>query len=106
MSTDTVRAPAEQFAVEQLGWAADDAAIPLLEAFAGAQRQAGRAEALREALGLDTPWPVTDILTKLADAADHLLREHGCDAHGWEGVHAARDAARQRLAALRAAGQE
>ncbi len=46
------------------------------------------------------PWPLVDILRKLADAADHLLTDHDCDAHGWEGVTCARDAARALLAKL------
>lgn len=31
-------------------------------------------------------WPVRDMLRKLADAADHLLLDHDCDAHGYEQV--------------------
>jgi hypothetical protein len=46
-----------------------------------------------------TPWPIYSVLQKLADAADHLLRGHGCDRHGYEEVEAARDAAREILAA-------
>ena len=49
-----------------------------------------------------TPWPLADVLDKLAAAADHLLRDHDCDAHGYEGILAARDAARRAAAALRA----
>ena len=47
------------------------------------------------ALGLDNPWPLTEVLTRLADAADHLLRDHDCDTHGWEGIGIARDRARE-----------
>lgn len=50
--------------------------------------------------GRDSPWPLSDVLTRLADAADHLLRDHDCDAHGWEGVTVARDKAREYAAAL------
>lgn len=46
------------------------------------------------ALGFNTSWPVSDVLKKLADAAEHLLRDHNCDAHGWEGITHAVDAAR------------
>lgn len=42
----------------------------------------------------DSPWPLPDVLKKLADAADHLLSDHSCDAHGHEGVAQARDTAR------------
>ncbi len=52
------------------------------------------ADRLREILALAEPWPTKDVLARLADAADHLLRDHGCDAHGYEGVNAARDQAR------------
>lgn len=45
--------------------------------------------------GNDTPYPLADVLTRLADAADHLLKAHDCDAHGYEGVGYARDAARR-----------
>jgi hypothetical protein len=47
------------------------------------------------ALGLDNPWSLTDVLTRLADAADHLLRDHNCDTHGWECIGLARDRARE-----------
>lgn len=50
---------------------------------------------------LMSAWPIHDVLTRLADAADHLLNDHGCDQHGWEGVACARDAARGHAAALR-----
>jgi len=52
-------------------------------------------------LGMDTPWPITDVLAKLSDAADHLLRDHACDQHGYEDVAAARDAARAALARIK-----
>jgi hypothetical protein len=41
---------------------------------------------LREILGQDQPWSVIDTLRRLADAAEHLLDVHGCDAHGYEEV--------------------
>lgn len=70
-------------------------------------RQRARADAaealvvrLSRLLALATPWPVQDVLAKLADAADHLLNYHDCDRHGYEGVVAARDAARTIVAAL------
>lgn len=51
-------------------------------------------------LALDSPWPTTDVLAKLVEAAEHLLRVHGCDAHGWEEVSTAAGLGRQRLQAL------
>jgi hypothetical protein len=52
------------------------------------------AEASREALRMDDPWPIPDILKKLADATEHLLTEHDCDGHGYEAYEAAVRAAR------------
>lgn len=50
---------------------------------------------LREALdsGLGSPWPPRDVVAKLVGAVDHLLKDHACDAHGYESVMQARDAA-------------
>ncbi len=57
-----------------------------------------------EALGMCSPWPVADVLDRLASAGEHLLADHACDAHGWEGVnvavHEAREAAKRLRAAL------
>jgi hypothetical protein len=55
----------------------------------------GAQERLRDVLGFNSPWPATSVLRRLVDAADHLLKVHDCDDHGWEGVCAARDAARK-----------
>lgn len=41
---------------------------------------------LRKALGYDQPWSVTSTFVRLANAAEHLLDVHGCDAHGYEEV--------------------
>jgi hypothetical protein len=46
-------------------------------------------------LGADTPWPLRDVLLRLAAAGEHLLRFHDCDVHGWEGIDAAVKAARR-----------
>lgn len=54
-------------------------------------------------LGMGTPWPVQDVLRRLADAADHLLRAHGCDVHGYEGITIAAQEARKLADALTAA---
>jgi hypothetical protein len=56
-----------------------------------------------EELDADTPWPLTEILTQLADAVDHLLRDHDCDHMGWEVVCIARDRARAMVVTLRSA---
>lgn len=52
------------------------------------------------ALRLDQPWSLHAVLTRLCDAADHLLHHHGCDTHGHEGIALARDAGREILATL------
>jgi hypothetical protein len=44
-----------------------------------------------------SPWPPHDVVRKLVEAADHLLNDHNCDAHGYEGVMQARDRARKWL---------
>lgn len=45
-----------------------------------------------------TPYPLLDVLRILADAADHLLKDHNCDIHGWEETHEAACAAREIIA--------
>lgn len=39
---------------------------------------------LREALAMDTPYPVPSVLRILAAFGLHALNDHDCDAHGWE----------------------
>lgn len=58
------------------------------------------------ALGLDTPSPVFDVLDRLAAAAQHLLRDHDCDLHGWEGVDRSAKTAIEQAVALRTALSE
>lgn len=45
--------------------------------------------------GMDTAWPLRDVLIKLADNVEHLRDVHNCDCHGYEEYLAARDAALQ-----------
>jgi hypothetical protein len=52
----------------------------------------------------DSPWALLDVLEKLAGAADHLLGEHAYDGHGYEGIAAARDAARHIVQRVRSNG--
>jgi hypothetical protein len=47
-----------------------------------------------------SPWPLRDVLARLADAADHLLHDHDCSAHGHEGVLEAVTQARRILHSL------
>jgi hypothetical protein len=44
---------------------------------------------LRDVLGTDLPWPMVDVLARLVASARHLLGDHACDAHGYEGLDAA-----------------
>ncbi len=44
-----------------------------------------------------SPWPLPAIVWRLANAVDHLLHDHDCDAHGHEGVLYAMQAARSWL---------
>ncbi len=67
---------------------------------ARAVRAEGQVAELRAAIGMDEPYSALACLDQLAIAADHLLKGHDCDAHGWEGVGFARDYARQHHAAL------
>ncbi len=57
---------------------------------------------LQHALGMDTPWPITTVLTELIAAANHLLLEHNCDQQGYERWAMAREEAGKILTALRA----
>lgn len=52
------------------------------------------------ALRLDDPWSLHSVLTRLCDAADHLLHHHGCDTLGHEGIALARDAGREIIQTL------
>ncbi len=86
-----------RLAAEALVTASQAAQVTQTQARIEAEERAGRLEA---ALGVGTAWPAGDVLTRLADAADHLLGSHSCDAHGYEGVTYARDAARRIAVAL------
>jgi hypothetical protein len=47
-----------------------------------------------------TRWPLREMLARLIESSDHLLRDHDCDAHGHEMVKGAADAARGLLRRL------
>lgn len=75
---------------------------------AGLERVLGESDDARrrrvlDALGMSRPWPVTDVLDKLADAAEHLMVDHDCDQLGWEMVNDCIGRGRGYAAALRAA---
>lgn len=65
-----------------------------------AEAQVAALEAVAEAAGFSTPYPLTDVLEQLADAAQHLLDYHSCDTHGHEGIREAMIAARRIREAL------
>jgi hypothetical protein len=69
-------------------------------ACANARRHAQENTRLRSVLAVDTPWPFTEVLRRLAEAGEHLLGEHSCDTHGHEGIRDACNAARRILASL------
>jgi hypothetical protein len=58
----------------------------------------GRFVFLKAVLELDNPWAVPDVLGKLIEAVEHLLRVHGCDAHGHEEYRRAKLRGREILA--------
>jgi hypothetical protein len=80
----------------QLGEVADQ--FRLLEAERDAIR--GRLARLEAAFAMDTPYPLLDVLIRLADAADHLHADHNCDADGWETAREAVSSARKIVANL------
>lgn len=41
---------------------------------------------IREALGIDKPWPITDVLNKLVESTEYLLEVKNYDKVGWEDV--------------------
>lgn len=62
-------------------------ALHAFECYASAlERRAGETTAI---LGMDTPWPLHDVLSTLISGAEHLLRDHMCDAHGHENLQRA-----------------
>jgi nucleoside-diphosphate-sugar epimerase len=71
----------------------------IAEAIAAAEER-GQKKGYRAAVLTNgaTPYPLLDVLRILADAADHLLKDHNCDTHGWEETHEAACAAREIIA--------
>jgi hypothetical protein len=57
---------------------------------------------LREVLNLDNPWPLADVLSRLAAAVDHLLDQHNCDCLGYEEMVEAREVGRALARKVRA----
>ena len=58
----------------------------LLKAKEVAESQLCRA---KEACGFKTPWPVMEVLERLASFATMMLRERNYDGHGWEQLQVA-----------------
>lgn len=79
------------------------------ERFVAYQDALDRIAAMTALLGMETPYPMRDVLRMLADNADLLLNRYNYDGHGHEIVQAARDRAREYAdnidAALKAAGE-
>lgn len=57
-------------------------------------------------LGMTTPWPLRDVLARLADFAHDRLVNHDYDGNGWEELQRAKDEAREMLANWPAATSE
>lgn len=51
-------------------------------------------EKVRRMLGISEPWPAINVLSELADAAEHLLNCHSCNCDGHEKISHAKDSAR------------
>jgi hypothetical protein len=70
------------------------------------RERAERIEAeLTATFAADTPWPLPEVLAKLAHAADTLFDQYNYDGHGYEEIVSARDAARAFLASFRERAQ-
>jgi len=68
-------------AYPQNGWPGVNAALAKYEAW---RRAVETKAAPRDFMRLSTPWPLPDVLEKLLEATEHLLKDHDCDAHGHE----------------------
>lgn len=55
---------------------------------------------LREVLRMDQPRTLRHVLDTLSQATTHLLIDHDCDAHGYENVQLANEAAKEIIVAL------
>jgi hypothetical protein len=92
----------ERAELDILGSAMAEARELLAEARADLEAARAREGALRVAVaGAAGPWPLVDTLLRMAQAVDHLLAAHNCDAHGYESAGYARDAARVHAGTLR-----
>lgn len=61
-------------------------------------------DGVKALLGSDQAWPLRDVLKILAGAAEHLLKDHDCDAHGYENVDEAVKRAREFIETARELG--
>jgi len=80
----------------------------------GALKMRDRAQEAEESLAtirgalrtnMDSPWPLVEVLRRLAVAADHLLDAHDCDDEGNEEVRFAAKSAREIVTALERLGE-
>ncbi len=79
----------------------DPAQIERLQARIAAERAAAESKqpsAPEAHQGMDTPWPLRDVLERLADFAHERLTVHDYDGNGWEELQRAKDTARVFLA--------
>jgi len=59
------------------------------------------ARAIAELRGMDTPWPLCDVIRTLRYATSHLLQYHDCDCDGWENYAGALEESQRYEAMLR-----
>lgn len=80
----------------------------------GALKMRDRAQEAEESLAtirgalrtnMDSPWPLVEVLRRLAMAADHLLDAHNCDEEGNEEVRFAAKSAMEIVTALERLGE-
>lgn len=58
---------------------------------------------LLSVIGMDSPWPLHDVIGKLVEATEHMLADHDCDCHGHEEFQIAARRGRELREAIMAA---
>lgn len=57
-------------------------------------------EETNKIFGLQEAWPLVDVLKKLTEASDILLKQKNYDGHGWEEIHHATGKAKEYIESL------
>lgn len=58
-------------------------------------------EEANKIFGLQEAWPLVDVLKKLTEASDILLKQKNYDGHGWEEIYHATEKAKQYIKSLK-----